>query len=44
MWSLPDGDPCSGHSTMIGALVAEDGLLLSDEDLDDVLEPMMLTQ
>ncbi|CAF1524343.1 unnamed protein product, partial [Adineta steineri] len=24
MCSLPDGDPCSGHSTMIGALVADD--------------------
>ncbi|CAF4385356.1 unnamed protein product, partial [Adineta steineri] len=23
-WSLLDGDPCSGHSTMIGALVAND--------------------
>ncbi|CAF4320534.1 unnamed protein product, partial [Adineta steineri] len=23
-WSLPDGDPCNGHSTMIGALVADD--------------------
>ncbi|CAF4452777.1 unnamed protein product, partial [Adineta steineri] len=24
MYSLPDGDPCSGHSTMLGALVADD--------------------
>ena len=44
MWSLLDGDPCSGHSTMIGALVADDGLLLSHEDPDDVVEPMMLAQ
>ena len=44
MYSLPDGDPCSGHSTMIGALVADDGSLLSHEDPDDVVEPMMLTQ
>ena len=36
MWSLPDGDPCSGHSTMIGALVVDDGSLLSHEDPDDV--------
>ena len=43
-WSLPDGDPCSGHSTMIGALVADDGSLLSHEDPDDVVEPMSLTQ
>ena len=43
MYSLPDGDLCSGHSTMIGALVADDGSLLSHEDPDDVVEPMMLT-
>ena len=43
MYSLPDGDPCSGHSTMLGALVANDGSLLSHEDPDDVVEPMMLT-
>ncbi|CAF4422904.1 unnamed protein product [Adineta steineri] len=24
MYSLPDGDPCNGHSTMLGALVADD--------------------
>ncbi|CAF4415483.1 unnamed protein product, partial [Adineta steineri] len=24
MYSLPNGDPCSGHSTMLGALVADD--------------------
>ena len=44
MYSLPDGDPCSGHSTMIGALVVDDGSLLSHEDPDDVVEPMMLAQ
>ena len=43
MYSLPDGDPFSGHSRMIGALVADDGSLLSHEDPDDVVEPMMLT-
>ena len=43
-WSLPDGDPCSDHSTMIIALVTDDGSLLSHEDPDDVVEPMMLTQ
>ena len=37
MWSLPDGDPCSGHSTMIGALVADDGSLLSHEDPDGMV-------
>ena len=41
--SLSDGDPCSGHSTMIGAQVVDDGSLLSHEDPDDVVEPMMLT-
>lgn len=25
MYSLPDGDPCSGHSTMIGAQIVDDG-------------------
>ena len=35
MYILPDGDPCSGHNTMLGALLADDGLLLSHEDLDD---------
>ena len=39
-WSLPDGDPCSGHSTMIGALVANDGSLLPHEDPDDMVEPI----
>ena len=43
MYSLPDGDPCSGHSTMLGALIADDGSLMSHEDPDDVVEPMMLT-
>ena len=43
MYSLPDGDPCSGHSTMLGALVANDGSLMSHEDPDDVLKPMILT-
>ena len=38
MYSLPDGDPCSGHSTMIGVLVVDDGLLLSHENLDDVVD------
>ena len=41
-WSLPDGDTCSGHSTMIGVMVVDDGLLLSHEDLNDVVEPMMV--
>ena len=40
MYSLPDGDPCSGHSMMIGALVADDGSLLSHVDLDDMVEPI----
>ena len=39
MRRLPDGDHCSGHSTMIGAQVAEMVMLLSHEDLDDVMEP-----
>ena len=43
MYSLPDGDPCSGHNTMLGALVVDDGSLMSHEDPDDVMEPMMLT-
>ena len=40
MYSLPDGDPCSGHSTMIGALVADDGSLLPHEDPNDMVEPI----
>ena len=40
MCSLPDGDPCSGHSTMIGALVANDGSLLSHGDPNDMVEPI----
>ncbi|CAF1529750.1 unnamed protein product, partial [Adineta steineri] len=24
MYSLHDGDPCSGHSTMLGALIVDD--------------------
>lgn len=43
MYSLPDGDPCSGHNTMLGALIADDGSLMSHEDPDDVVETMMLT-
>ena len=43
MYSLPDGDPCSGHNMMLGALIANDGSLMSHEDPDDVVEPMMLT-
>ena len=44
MYSLLDGDSCSGHSTIIGALVTDDGSLLSHEDPDDVVEPMMPAQ
>ena len=40
MCSLPDGDPCSGHSMIIGALVADDGSLLPHEDPNDMVEPI----
>ena len=40
MCSLPNGDPCIGHSTMIGALVADDGSLLPHEEPNDMVEPI----
>ena len=38
MYSLLDGDPCSGHNMMLGALIVDDGSLMSHEDPDDVVE------
>ena len=36
MYSLPNGGPCNGHNMMLGALIADDGSLMSHEDTDDV--------
>ena len=42
-WIYVD-DPDGHGFDPIGALVADDGSLLSHEDPDDVVEPMMLAQ